>query len=792
MTPKTAKKKRWVRARPLSQAHHPGDRQGNAVESASDDFFAEAFRLSPDPIGITELETGRCLEVNDACLNIYGFRRDEVIGKTTLMLGIWPDPHDRAKLIDRLKSEGSVRNLELSMRMKSGELRQFLISTDLITLRGKPCLLTVGNDITERKRVEEALRRTHDELEQRVRMRTADLERTNAAMRDSEERFRLFIEHVPAAIAMFDRNMRYLAASRRWMEDYQLTGDILGRSHHDVLPEISSRWKEIYRRGMAGEILSADEDRFIRNDGSTQWITWDVRPWYSGGEVGGIVIAAEDVTSRVEAKNALHQREERSDQVIRLANFGIFDHDHRTGKVYWSAAMREIYGVGPDEPASLEGYIQLIHPADREAVVMAIKQAQDPAGGDLFSVEHRVLRRDGSIRWVSFRSWTLFDSEGLERRPTRTLGAMIDITKRKQAEEALRISERRFASFMDNLHGFAWIKDAEGRHLYVNRLFEESLLKGLDWKEKTARELWPEDIAEQYELNDKKVRETRAPLHTVEPFVQDGELRHALVSKFPIVDHKGARVLYGGVAVDITERKQAEEALHHNQLELHQQQVQLEELTSKLLTAQEHERQRIARDLHDDVSQRLAALVLEVASLEHHSSSVPAELARALGPVREQLELLSDDVHTLAYRLHPSLLEHAGLCPAVEDHVHQVSRRTGLPIHLKILDVPNVVPLDQATCLFRVMQESIQNVVKHAQATTVTVQLRGSSKGVGLSIIDDGKGFDPQDLHPRQQGLGLSSMEERLRQLHGFFRIQSRPSHGTKVCAWVPCKVEGA
>jgi signal transduction histidine kinase len=102
------------------------------------------------------------------------------------------------------------------------------------------------------------------------------------------------------------------------------------------------------------------------------------------------------------------------------------------------------------------------------------------------------------------------------------------------------------------------------------------------------------------------------------------------------------------------------------------------------------------------------------------------------------------------------------------------------------------VPLDQATCLFRVMQESVQNVVKHAQATTVTVQLRGSSKGIGLSVVDNGKGFDPQDLRTHQRGLGLSSMEERLRQLHGFFRIQSRPSHGTKVCAWVPCEVEVA
>lgn len=250
------------------------------------------------------------------------------------------------------------------------------------------------------------------------------------------------------------------------------------------------------------------------------------------------------------------------------------------------------------------------------------------------------------------------------------------------------------------------------------------------------------------------------------------------------MDHKEAPVLLGGVAVDITERQQAEEALH-------QQQVQLEELTSKLLNAQEHERRRIARDLHDDVSQRLAALVLEVASVENHPSIVPSEVAHALTTLRQGLEQVSDDVHSLAYRLHPSLLEHAGLRPAVEDHVQQVSRRTGLPIRLKVAGVPTAVPLDHATCLFRVMQESVQNVVKHAQATLVTVQLRGSSKGLSLSVTDNGKGFNQRDQSTHEQGLGLSSMEERLRQLHGFFRIQSRLSQGTKICAWVPLEMEG-
>lgn len=211
-------------------------------------------------------------------------------------------------------------------------------------------------------------------------------------------------------------------------------------------------------------------------------------------------------------------------------------------------------------------------------------------------------------------------------------------------------------------------------------------------------------------------------------------------------------------------------------------------MTSKLFTAQDTERQRIARELHDDFSQRLAALVLDVASLEQRPPVLPELIPAALEPVREQLEQLSVDIHNLAYKLHPSLLEHAGLQPAIEDHIHKVTERTGLRIILKVKDVPGAIPLDWSTCLFRVLQESLQNVVKHADATEVLVRLSGSSKGIGLSVTDNGKGFDVDDKSARQKGLGLISMQERLRLLAGFLRVHSILRDGTKICAWIPSK----
>jgi len=175
-----------------------------------------------------------------------------------------------------------------------------------------------------------------------------------------------------------------------------------------------------------------------------------------------------------------------------------------------------------------------------------------------------------------------------------------------------------------------------------------------------------------------------------------------------------------------------------------------------------------------------------VASLAKHPPRLPELLGKALEPVCKELEQLTSDLHDLAYRLHPPLLRHVGLQAAIEDHIHKAMERTGLRISLKANDVPSAIPPEWSLCLFRVFQESLQNIVKHAQATEVLVKLSGASKGVGLSVIDNGKGFDKHDKSGHQKGLGLISMQERLRLLNGFLNIHSRPADGTKVCAWIP------
>ena len=218
---------------------------------------------------------------------------------------------------------------------------------------------------------------------------------------------------------------------------------------------------------------------------------------------------------------------------------------------------------------------------------------------------------------------------------------------------------------------------------------------------------------------------------------------------------------------------------------LQEKRKELQLLTVKLITTQDIERHRIARDLHDDFGQRLVAAVLDLEGLERKPPLMSALFSKAVESVREELASLSHDLRNLAHQLHPSLLKHAGLREALEEHVHRAMQRTGLVITLKVRDVPDSLLIDLATNLFRVFQESLQNIAKHANATEVLVRLSGSSKGIGLSVTDNGTGFDYHDKRGYHKGLGLTSIRERLRLLNGLLNIHSSPE-GTKVCAWIP------
>jgi signal transduction histidine kinase len=231
------------------------------------------------------------------------------------------------------------------------------------------------------------------------------------------------------------------------------------------------------------------------------------------------------------------------------------------------------------------------------------------------------------------------------------------------------------------------------------------------------------------------------------------------------------------------EQARTDERLQETTRVLSQHQDELQALTGKLFTAQEEERRRIARELHDDFNQRLAMLAIEVGGVKRELPSSP--LRDRVAAVHQQIKTLADDVHTLAYQLHPSLLDDVGLEAALRDLLETFSRHTTIPTRLTTRHVPAALPRPQAGGVYRIVQESLQNVAKYARASEVVVRVRGMRIGLALIIRDNGVGFDA-GLMGTPHGLGLQSMRERARLLGGVVRIRSRVGTGTRIGAWIP------
>ncbi|MEW5788088.1 MAG: PAS domain S-box protein [Pseudomonadota bacterium] len=345
-------------------------------------------------------------------------------------------------------------------------------------------------------------------------------------LRDNQERLSLFIEHAPAALAMFDRDMRYLAASRRWCEDYGLAaGDILGRSHYDVFPEVGEDLKAIHRRGMAGEVVRADEDRFLRANGSEQWLRWEMRPWLAhDGSIGGIVIFSEDITrakaldqamqqsqnriieeqrqarlaalnlmedaqaarTRAETANAaLRESEQRLVMAQEGAHVGIWDWNPGTGESYWSPECERLYGLPPGTLKTWEQWRSLIVGDDLARIDAQWTEAvarQEP-----FEVEFRTRLASGEIRWLVSKGRARYESSG---QVARLSGISLDITELKDYQLHLeQLVHERTAALQDSNEklqltqfamdsagiGIHWVDAASGQLLYVNRAAADML-----------------------------------------------------------------------------------------------------------------------------------------------------------------------------------------------------------------------------------------------------------------------------------------------------------------------------
>ncbi|MBH0180072.1 MAG: hypothetical protein HP491_19970 [Nitrospira sp.] len=238
------------------------------------------------------------------------------------------------------------------------------------------------------------------------------------------------------------------------------------------------------------------------------------------------------------------------------------------------------------------------------------------------------------------------------------------------------------------------------------------------------------------------------------------------------------------LVVEVSEPMRTEQSLEASRGDLRQ-------LAAQLIRVQEEERQRIARDLHDDINQRLALLTIDVEALERQLSTAPTHTLRAVRAIEDRVIELSDDVRHLAHQLHPSILNDLGLSIALQRLVDDFTARTG--VQSDFIDQDSLKIRDQqiATCLYRVAQESLMNVSRHAKAKQVRIELARLRDGYRLMVSDDGVGFDKDRQRDKRERLGLLSMKERVALIGGMLDIESAEGQGTRVCAWVPLEKQG-
>jgi signal transduction histidine kinase len=227
--------------------------------------------------------------------------------------------------------------------------------------------------------------------------------------------------------------------------------------------------------------------------------------------------------------------------------------------------------------------------------------------------------------------------------------------------------------------------------------------------------------------------------------------------------------------------------LEREKSERHQAEEAARDLSGRLISAQEDERSRLARELHDDVTQRLALLAIEAGRAEHKADQQGS--AHEIQSVRSGLIRLSEDVHALSHQLHPSILDDLGLVEALKMECDRFSRLESISVDVKLQNDLHALPSKVALCLFRIAQEALRNIGRHAKAGAAEVSLQRVADGLQLRIRDDGVGFD-QKRHLARPSLGLASMQQRIGLLGGKFDVESTPGRGTIVLAWVPLKEE--
>jgi len=495
--------------------------------------------------------------------------------------------------------------------------------------------------------------------------------------------------------------------------------------------------------------------------------------------------------ARKESDRILHESEARLSLAAESAEAGLWELNFDTDQFWATERAREMFGYGTGEAISMKRFEQSVFPEDFASVRQAISKSLER--NEPLSVEYRILNGDGSIKWIYSSGCPYFKKN---RQPGRLLGVSIDITERKDFEENLLMNETRLASAMQvSQLGFYEMNEENLVSFLDNRI---RLLLGIKpGDEEKGREFWlahihPDDLP-------RVLKESRQVLEgKIDSFITEYRYMHPERGLTWInhlsnvmernVTGKISKII--GVMQDITERKIMEVKLRQSEVILRNNQKDLQKLAGRLISVKEEELRRLSRELHDDLTQRLAVIAIEAGKLElqmNDKEQTLPECIKRISGIKEQLIKVSEDVHRISRQLHPTILDDLGLVRAIESECAALGQRGNIEIIFTNEEVPDRFPDDVPLCLYRIVQEGLNNCIYHSGANRCEVALKGSDDAIFLVIEDKGAGFNPVEVRDKP-GLGLSSMRERVQLVGGHVKVDTEPGRGTSIHVSIPLK----
>ncbi len=591
-----------------------------------------------------------------------------------------------------------------------------------------------------------------------------------------------FVEHVPAAIAMFDRSMRYLRVSNRWLEIFNLAReDIIGHSQYEVFPNIPERWKDAHRRCLEGATEKVDEDVLIQADGTELRLCWEAQPW---GDLSmpnsGVLVFAEDITARKQVEHDRVADETRLRAAQSAAEIGTWEWNPASGMGTLSPALHQMFGTSPTDRDYLAKWMTRVYPDDRRRLELEMEIA---AHTGVMEFEYRYQRPKLGLRWYYCKGRRLSQHGSL-------FGVVIDITERRRAEdelkherdqfetavqertlelasfsEELRRSEEQFRLLVEGVQDYAiFMLDIDGHILSWN--LGAQRIKGY-----TPHEIIGKHFSVFYPSQDIRADKPARELEIAAKegrFEEEGWRVRKDGSRFwanvvlTALFEGGVLRGFAKVTRDITERKRTERVVR--------------ELSGRLLKIQDEERRRLARELHDSTGQLLSALSLNLTVIKQSDDERGGETASIITECLALTDEAAQEIRTLSYLLHPPLLDQAGLTHALRWYVDGFMHRTSIKVDLKMTSDIERLPEEYELTLFRIVQEGLTNIHRHSGSDTAEIHLHRDFSHIMLDVRDRGKGIpDSAYRHDADGavtlGVGVRGMRERVRQLGGSLEI---------------------